>query len=591
MESCLTTAVKRFLAQSLFSSAVFLAERLVAENASEANIGLLAETYYRSGDGHRAIALLQNSDAARSPHNKYLLALCCYEAGRLTEAESALLASNHASVVSEPDHIPNGAAGLYLMGCICRRGNRPEHAIRYFTESLKKDPFLWSAFEGLCELGCDEPASTFFAPLQGKPSMPAPEPVRTAPTRPVGATFKLPVASAPTAASLQRARKPAVLGGKKAMSRTFTEKDRPLRAATDEAPSEGPRPPVPSQRQRGSGNQQVLQLLHDCGAAYQALCLFQCDVAVSRLQALPPAQLASAWAQQQLGRAYFEQANYPKAARIYAGVRELEPHRMAGMAIYSTVLYHLKQEVALSYLAQQVTAFDKRSSEAWFVAGNCFSLQKEHDTALVFFQRSQALQLDPCFTYAYTLCGHEYASNEDFEKAIGCYRHALRTDPRHYNAWYGLGSIYFRQEKWELAEYHFRRALAINPMSSILHCNLGMVLHAVGRNDEAIAALDKAQQLQPLNSTARFHKAKVLVAQQRFADALQELLGVRDAAPKESSVHFLLGKVAKKLGRVDDAMRHFNNALYFHPKDNHLIKAAIERLHLDDRDEDDDDDV
>ena len=37
--------------------------------------------------------------------------------------------------------------------------------------------------------------------------------------------------------------------------------------------------------------------------------------------------------------------------------------------------------------------------------GNCFSLQKEPDTAIRFFQR--ALQVDPSYTYAHTLCGHE----------------------------------------------------------------------------------------------------------------------------------------------------------------------------------------
>ena len=44
------------------------------------------------------------------------------------------------------------------------------------------------------------------------------------------------------------------------------------------------------------------------------------------------------------------------------------------------------------------------------------SLQKEHEAALKFFQR--AIQMDPEFTYAHTLCAHEYVANEDFEKAI-----------------------------------------------------------------------------------------------------------------------------------------------------------------------------
>lgn len=47
-----------------------------------------------------------------------------------------------------------------------------------------------------------------------------------------------------------------------------------------------------------------------------------------------------------------------------------------GMEFYSTVLWHLKDEVALSYLAQEAIALDRHSPHAWAVLGNCFSLQK-----------------------------------------------------------------------------------------------------------------------------------------------------------------------------------------------------------------------
>ena len=120
--------------------------------------------------------------------------------------------------------------------------------------------------------------------------------------------------------------------------------------------------------------------------------------------------------------------------------------------------------------------------------------------AIRYFKR--ALQLDPRFIYAHTLCGHELVNNEDLDKAIASFRMALLHDDRHYNAWYGLGSIYFRQEKHEMAELHFRRAISVNPVSSVLKCYLSMVLHAQGtyqKTAEAMQMLVEASASDPKN--------------------------------------------------------------------------------------------
>ena len=77
---------------------------------------------------------------------------------------------------------------------------------------------------------------------------------------------------------------------------------------------------------------------------------------------------------------------------------------------------------------------------AWCATGNCFSLQKEHDVAIRFFQR--AMQVDPNFAYAYTLLGHEYVLIEELDKAMAAFRNAIRIDPRHYNAWSVFRSIH-----------------------------------------------------------------------------------------------------------------------------------------------------
>jgi anaphase-promoting complex subunit 3 len=216
----------------------------------------------------------------------------------------------------------------------------------------------------------------------------------------------------------------------------------------------------------------VDHLLVTFARAYQMLSTYCCRACINELQSqLPEKHFRSALVSQWVGKAYYEMNEYKSAMLAFREMLRVEPFRLCGLETLSTALWHLKRDKELCALAQQVVEVDKLAPESWCVVGNCFSLQKEPDTAIRFFQR--ALQLDPAFTYAHTLCGHEQVNNEDLEKAVESFRAAILHSDRHYNAWYGLGSIYFRQEKYELAEYHFRRALGINPASSVLHCYLG----------------------------------------------------------------------------------------------------------------------
>jgi anaphase-promoting complex subunit 3 len=303
---------------------------------------------------------------------------------------------------------------------------------------------------------------------------------------------------------------------------------------------------------------------------------YRCQEALQIFSQLPHAQQNTGWVLNQQGRAYFEMNDFNSARRCLELMQSVEPHRMQGLDLLSTVYWQLKKEVELAHLAQRAVDFDNHCPEAWCVVGNCFSLQKEHETALSYFKRS--LQIDPNFTYTHTLSGYEYMANEDFDKAVACFRNAIRSDERHYNAWYGLGAIYHRQEKYDLAEYHFERAVSINPQSSVLRCNLGIAQFSNGKAYVALDTLAEAFRLDPRNPQARFQRATIYSAMNRPAEALAELEKVRDAAPREATVHFAIGRMLKRLGRLEEAMKCFLTAMDLDPKDSQLIKSAMDKL-------------
>lgn len=165
------------LQHHLYGNATFLAERLHAHAPSEDSAHVLATCHFSAGSKVRAYHLLQG---CRTQHNRYLLALCCLDLGHLDEAERVLLSASsvgtagsaHAGPAAAGD-VPNGAAGLYLLGLVSVKTQRRELARRYFTQALQLNPYLWCAYEGLCQLGAELPplgASAAAACTGGAPS-------------------------------------------------------------------------------------------------------------------------------------------------------------------------------------------------------------------------------------------------------------------------------------------------------------------------------------------------------------------------------------------------------------------------------------
>jgi len=324
----------------------------------------------------------------------------------------------------------------------------------------------------------------------------------------------------------------------------------------------------------------LAQLLQQLAHALFSFHTYQVPQALQMLKSLPKKHYQTGYVLELVGRSHFETADYRKAEETFKHLWQLEPLRTEGLEVYAATLWHLRKEVELGFLSQLVLQGGRLKPQVWCVLGNCFSLQKEHDTAIKFFKR--AIQLDPSFAYAYTLCGHEFVANEKFDKAVPMYEHALSIDKRHYNAWWGLGNIYHRQEEYANAKYHFQRALQINKSNSVLHCYFAMVLDALNEPRVALAHFEEACQREPQNGMACFHKACTLMGLERFEEALADLQKVQSLAPKEACVHFQLGRVYMRLENDMKALLHLNMAMDLNrdSKDHHTIKAQIERLQL-----------
>jgi len=320
----------------------------------------------------------------------------------------------------------------------------------------------------------------------------------------------------------------------------------------------------------------MMALLRQLGNAYQCLATYRCNEAIKLFKGLPKSQYNTGWILTQVGRALFEGIRYAEAEKVYREALNLEPYRLEGIEYYSTCLWHMKKQVDLCELSNKALNISLFAPETWCAVGNAFSLQKEHETALRFFNR--AIQLNPYFAYAHTLSGHEYVSNEDFEQAKKCYTRAMSCDERHYNAFWGMGNIFLKQEKYEDAIKYFKHAISINSKSSVLFTYLGMTYFHNRQPREALDCFEIAEKMDPNNPLNKYQKATVLISLNQLEEALHVLEELNVKVPREAPVHVLMGKIYKKMGNKDKALAHYNMAMDLDPKEANMIKSLIDRL-------------
>ncbi|KAG6332033.1 hypothetical protein ID866_7053 [Astraeus odoratus] len=346
----------------------------------------------------------------------------------------------------------------------------------------------------------------------------------------------------------------------------------------------------------------IYDLMRRFARATRALSVYDCYSCLMELEHMPSVHQQSSWVLAMVGRAHYERLEYASVRKVFrsmfhpadrpyfvAGVhvgkfqaerafraaRALEPYRLGDMEVYSTLLWHLQQNVQLSYLAQELMSINPCSPQAWIATGNLFSLQKERSQALTCFRR--AAELDPACAYAYTLSGHE-SIDEDLDKAISFFQRALQADARHYNAWYGLGTCYLRMSKIRLAEYHYRKALEIHPQNAVLLGCVGMTVERRGDKGAAHSLFDQAVRLAPDNALVRYRRAKMLISMKRYKEAVEDLHKLRDSSPEESNVVFQLAKVYRLMGDEVRSAQWLAIARDMSPKSVNKLKKLMETV-------------
>lgn len=610
-------------------NAIFIAERLRYVQENDQNLCLLAELYLADNVPFKAYSILKN---VRSTRGRYLFAVAAMRINKLEEAEQALLPDGFSnpnySINQTCDKVVNGAHGLYLLGQINERMLKRGTAINCYEHAFYKNQTLFLAFEKVSHLSqSKEVPQITMSILRSKTTNQAPVEIKHSVIKSfITNSMKDKEDSSLTDASLKKPSGndlifPLSFQQQKSIVRQITKNSNAFPSTIGEAPipvtssvkKQSPKINkkstdfgVKMMQQSSESNSfgsfynqpnSMVKMQHSVsnaankcsdtmtlqehlallGKPYYDLLGQRIHEALNEFKSLKRPLDNDPWVLANMGRCYTEISNHTEAENYFKKCFEREPYRTESADYYSSCLWQLNRKIDLSKLSYSMIQNQFLAPEAWIAHANCYSLIKDHDSAITYLLR--AVQIDPFNSYAYCLIGHEYVNKDNFEKARDYYQKAVKYDPKNVRALFGLGSLKLNAGNYQQAIENFTSAIKINSQCSTFYTQLGIAYKHRNAFEDALVCFNKAEEINESEKINRFNKADVLFKLGRFDEAICECRRVLNDA-KESTVYFLLGTIYQKKGDMNEALKNFELAMKIDKNETSKIKQCIASLEL-----------
>jgi protein O-GlcNAc transferase len=216
-------------------------------------------------------------------------------------------------------------------------------------------------------------------------------------------------------------------------------------------------------------------------------------------------------------------------------------------------------------------------AELHSIAGVCFLLQKELETALGYF--AHAAKLAPK-ELRYLVNHAELLSQLDRkDEAIKIFQDVLNLDPRYESAYIGLGNIHQEEGKMSLAAAEFARAVRFNPHSVAARNNYAVALVKLGNYVDALDETIRILKVQPDHNTSYRRLAKLLAHLHRFDEVITHLVEALKLFPEDAFLIHELGKAYDHTKEPELALKYLEKAHRILPEHRHIALNLSKVLH------------
>lgn len=241
------------------------------------------------------------------------------------------------------------------------------------------------------------------------------------------------------------------------------------------------------------------------------------------------------------------QGREQEAAALYDQLLEGSPNEVFALLGKARIAERNNDAAQALELYQRVLSQDPNNEIALLGAAAMYRRLEQPEAAIEIYKRLTLAETPNPLAFSSLLELYRQANRTDdllaYLKAMA-QRHGTRFLPF-------LASEMIQAGKGEEAVQLFQEMLQRQPNNAQLHRLLGVVYETLKRPDDALQAYERARQLEPNDSWTLFHIAQIQIQQGRKEEAWDILTTALQANPDDISLYPLLERLATELERTE----------------------------------------
>ncbi|ONL95779.1 Anaphase-promoting complex subunit 6 [Zea mays] len=180
---------------------------------------------------------------------------------------------------------------------------------------------------------------------------------------------------------------------------------------------------------------------------------------------------------------YHQSGEYQKCFKLTSSLLERDPFHLKCTLVHLATAMELGHSNDLYLLACNLVKDYPEKALSWFAVGCYYYCIKKYDQARRYFG---ATGLDGTFPPAWIGTGIAYAAQEEGDQAMAAFRTAARLFPGCHLPTLYMGMQYVRMHNFKLAEQFFTQAKSICPSDPLIYNELGVVAYNMKEYRKAV---------------------------------------------------------------------------------------------------------